>query len=630
MKGADGGERHPERPLVRRASGGQSIAKPRGMPGFSSAAPRGVETSAETRVDPKEPQHYRAAGVDIDAGNALVEALKPLARATARAGSRRGAGRLRRALRPEGGGLHATRSWSPPPTASAPSSRSRSRPAATRPSASTSSPCASTTSSCRAPSRCSSSTTSRPASSMSAQAQRVIAGIAAACREVGCALIGGETAEMPGMYAAGDYDLAGFAVGAVERGAGARRHAPSRRATSVLGIASSGLHSNGFSLVRRVVEQAELDYARPRRSRRRRALPRRCCGRRGFTSKPAARRSTAGGVKALAHITGGGLLENIPRVLPHGARRRARRAALDACRRCFAGSPRPRRSRAQEMARTFNCGIGMVAVVAAERRERASRACSTRRRARCRDRPHRAARPTDAPARVIAQDGGGVARLKVAVLISGRGSNLAGADRGLRRAGLSRRDRARARPTAPTPPGLAHARARRHPDPRHCRTATSRRARRSTPRSTRALAAAGIELVCLAGFMRLFGAEFRRALARPARQHPPSLLPAFPGLDTHARALAAGRALHRLHRAFRARPRWTSGPIIVQAAVPVLPGDDAERARRARARGRASGLSAGARLIAEGRVRVRTSASRSPVRVAPRRRQSAAMRHRAG
>ena len=194
-----------------------------------------------------------------------------------------------------------------------------------------------------------------------AVATAVVAGIADGCRQAGCALIGGETAEMPGLYAPGDYDLAGFSVGAVERGEQLTGDtvAPG---DVLIGLASSGAHSNGFSLIRRVIADrghrlgapAPFDPARslgdaliePTRIYVRALLP-----------LIRARR-----IKALAHITGGGLLENVPRVLPAGAR-----AVIDAPAlpplfdwlRAEAALPPP------ELARTFNCGIGMVAVVAA-------------------------------------------------------------------------------------------------------------------------------------------------------------------------------------------------------------------------------------------------------------------------
>src|SRR5215472_9969052 len=145
----------------------------------------------------------------------------------------------------------------------------------------------------------------------------VMAGIAKACRLAGCALIGGETAEMPGLYASQDYDLAGFAVGAVER-ARLLPRADIRPGDAVLGLVSSGVHSNGFSLVRRIVSLAGLAWDAPApfdpQSRLGRALlePTRIYA----TSCLAALRENPEGVKALAHITGGGLTENVPRVLP--------------------------------------------------------------------------------------------------------------------------------------------------------------------------------------------------------------------------------------------------------------------------------------------------------------------------
>jgi phosphoribosylformylglycinamidine cyclo-ligase len=197
------------------------------------------------------------------------------------------------------------------------------------------------------------------------QATRIIEGIAEGCAQSGCALIGGETAEMPGMYHAGDFDLAGFAVGAMERGADLP--AGVAEGDVLLGLASNGVHSNGYSLVRKVVEKAGLNWADA------------CPFGEGTVGevllaptrlyvKQALAAVRAGGVHALAHITGGGLTENLPRVLPEGLGAQidltswtlppvfdwlARTAGLDEA----------------ELLKTFNSGIGMIVVVAADRAE---------------------------------------------------------------------------------------------------------------------------------------------------------------------------------------------------------------------------------------------------------------------
>ncbi|MEM7439165.1 MAG: phosphoribosylformylglycinamidine cyclo-ligase [Pseudomonadota bacterium] len=193
-------------------------------------------------------------------------------------------------------------------------------------------------------------------------AAQVIEGIAEGCRQAGCALIGGETAEMPGMYAPGDFDLAGFAVGAMERGTQLPRGVEA--GDVLLGLPSSGIHSNGYSLVRKVVDRSGLSWDDP--------AP--------FTNatlgealleptkvyiKDGANALATGKLKALAHITGGGLTENLPRALPDGLGAEvdlgtwdrlpvfnwlADQAALDQ----------------GEALKTFNCGIGMIAIVAPE------------------------------------------------------------------------------------------------------------------------------------------------------------------------------------------------------------------------------------------------------------------------
>ncbi len=193
-------------------------------------------------------------------------------------------------------------------------------------------------------------------------AERVIAGIAQGCRMAGCALIGGETAEMPGMYAPGDYDLAGFCVGAVERGEQltGERVAPGH---VLLGLASSGVHSNGFSLVRRLAADKDWKLDRPALFDQERLLVETLMEPTRIYVESLLPVVRAGLIDALAHITGGGLLENIPRVLPDGAH-----AVVDAD-----AWPQPGLMaflQAQgniepgEMARTFNCGIGMVLAVA--------------------------------------------------------------------------------------------------------------------------------------------------------------------------------------------------------------------------------------------------------------------------
>ena len=196
-------------------------------------------------------------------------------------------------------------------------------------------------------------------------AARVIEGIAEGCARSGCALIGGETAEMPGMYPAGDFDLAGFAVGAMERGS----DLPSGVAEGdvLLGLASDGVHSNGYSLVRKLVEVSGLGWetACPWGASTLGAAllaPTRLY----VTQALAAVR--AGGVHALAHITGGGLTENLPRVLPEGA---GAEIDLDAWSLppVFGWLAETGGLAEGEMLKTFNCGIGMVLAVAPDRAE---------------------------------------------------------------------------------------------------------------------------------------------------------------------------------------------------------------------------------------------------------------------
>ncbi len=195
------------------------------------------------------------------------------------------------------------------------------------------------------------------------QATRIINGIAAGCEASGCALIGGETAEMPGMYHKGDFDLAGFAVGAMERGADLPNGV--LEGDVLLGLASNGVHSNGYSFVRKVVELSGLGWDAPSPFSdgtlgMALLIPTR------LYVKQALAAVRAGGVRALAHITGGGLTENPPRVIPDGLACEIDLSAwvLPPVFRWLAqtaGMPQP------ELLKTFNCGIGMMLVVAPDR-----------------------------------------------------------------------------------------------------------------------------------------------------------------------------------------------------------------------------------------------------------------------
>jgi phosphoribosylformylglycinamidine cyclo-ligase len=201
----------------------------------------------------------------------------------------------------------------------------------------------------------------------------VVKGIAAACKESGCALIGGETAEMPGVYHGGDYDLAGFAVGAAERGELLPRP-DVKPGDTLIGLASSGVHSNGFSLVRKVVEKSGLKWDAPAPFASGQSLgetvltPTRLY----VKSCLAAIRQTKA-VKALCHITGGGFPDNIPRVLPDGMGAQIDLTKIPVLP-VFKWLAREGGIAQNEMLRTFNCGIGMIAVVAAADADRVTAA----------------------------------------------------------------------------------------------------------------------------------------------------------------------------------------------------------------------------------------------------------------
>ena len=195
------------------------------------------------------------------------------------------------------------------------------------------------------------------------QGARVIESIARGCKDAGCALIGGETAEMPGMYRDGDFDLAGFAVGAMQRGSALPHGVES--GDVLLGLASDGVHSNGFSLVRKVVHRAGLGWNDPAPFADA-ALGRALLTPTRLYVRPALAAIRAGGVRGLAHITGGGITENLPRILPGdlGADIDLNAWTLPPV---FGWLAQEGGIGQAEMLKTFNSGLGMILAVAAER-----------------------------------------------------------------------------------------------------------------------------------------------------------------------------------------------------------------------------------------------------------------------
>jgi phosphoribosylformylglycinamidine cyclo-ligase len=313
------------------------------------------------------PLTYRQAGVNIDAGNALVEAIKPLARATARPGAGAELGGF--------GGLFDLKAagFTDPVLVAANDGVGTKLKIAIEIGRHD-------TVGIDLVAMCVNDLVVQGAEPLffldyfacgtlnPAVAERVIAGIAEGCRQAGAALIGGETAEMPGLYAPGDYDLAGFSVGAAERGSLLPRNTVAV-GDAVIGIASSGVHSNGFSLVRRVVAESGIGWHRPAPFDPHASLGAALLTPTRIYVKPvlaAMRRTNT--IKALAHITGGGLLENLPRVLPEGLAARIDLASLKP-QPVFAWIAREGLIAEPEMLRTFNCGVGMAAVCAEEHAE---------------------------------------------------------------------------------------------------------------------------------------------------------------------------------------------------------------------------------------------------------------------
>jgi phosphoribosylformylglycinamidine cyclo-ligase len=319
-----------------------------------------------TRGDQHQGLTYRAAGVDIEAGDALVETIKPLARATARPGVMGGLGGFGALFDLKAAGFN------DPVLVSGTDGVGTKLKIAIETGIHD-------TVGVDLVAMCVNDIVVQGAEPLffldyfatgkldARQAREVIAGIASGCHEAGCALVGGETAEMPGLYREGDYDLAGFAVGAAERAALLPRGVVAGDA--LLGLASSGVHSNAFSLVRKVVEVSGLAWSTPAPFDPEVSLGQALMTPTRIYVPAVLALHRAGLLKAAAHITGGGLPGNLPRVLPENTE-----AVLEpywSVPAVFSWLAKAGGVATEEMLRVFNCGIGMVVVVAAEHAEAA-------------------------------------------------------------------------------------------------------------------------------------------------------------------------------------------------------------------------------------------------------------------
>lgn len=429
-------------------------------------------------------------------------------------------------------------------------------------------------------------------------AASVVGGIAKACEASGCALLGGETAEMPGVYAPGEYDLAGFCVGAVERGALLPRLQDIAEGDLLIGVASSGVHSNGLSLARKIVQRAFMSYKSPAPfSQSGQTIGEVLLTPTKIYSRLLLPLLRSGAVKAYAHITGGGLLENIPRVIPQELA-----VDLDATRwnipPVFSWLHKEGGLSEEEMARTFNCGLGAVLVVAPPDAQRVLRQLQAQEEAWIvgslahkqpgaesvvvRNLSHRLrnAGPASCGETLLKQNGrsdgdspASRRKMKVAVLISGTGTNLQALIEHARRPSSSA-EIVVVISNRPGVQGLKRAslagiqtRVVDH------KLYGSRAEFDGT--IDRVLEEFGVELVCLAGFMRILTGTFVKKWNGKLLNIHPSLLPSFKGVNAQKQALQAAVRISGCSVHFVAE-EVDAGAIIAQEAVPVLSNDTEE------------------------------------------------------
>ncbi|XP_027490133.1 trifunctional purine biosynthetic protein adenosine-3 [Corapipo altera] len=447
-------------------------------------------------------------------------------------------------------------------------------------------------------------------------AQGVIAGVADACKKAGCALLGGETAEMPGMYPPGEYDLAGFAVGAVERGQMLPQLDRISDGDVLIGVASSGVHSNGYSLVRKIVEKSSLDFSSPVGASGEQTLGELLLTPTKLYSKTLLPVLRSGHVKAFAHITGGGLLENIPRVLPDSFG-----VVLDALTwkipEIFSWLHKEGNLSEEEMARTFNCGVGAVLVVQKEMAQQVLQDVQRHEAAwligkvvplqkgsdsvkvHNLQQALQANRSLSVQSHLQGRMQAG--KVKVAVLISGTGTNLEALINSTKKS-TSFAQIVLVVSNKPGVEGLRKAERAGIPTRVIEHTAFPSRADFDCA-VDEALREFSVELVCLAGFMRILSGPFVKKWEGKILNIHPSLLPSFRGAHAHRLVLQAGVRVTGCTVHFVAE-EVDAGAIIFQEAVPVKVGDTeqtlAERVKEAEHRAFPAAL----QLVASGAVRV--------------------------